>query len=174
MNRAVVVIPVTAVLALAVGAVLRLRRRYVAIDVVGVSMEPTYRSGGRVLVRRTPCAKVRRGEAVVFEWDYGDPESSKHPDAAAARPPAIARRSADRAPVDVDRSWMLKRTVAIPGDPIPRDRIPALHEVPERVVPAGHLVVVGDNPAASLDSRHFGYVRQERVLGIVVRRLSIR
>jgi signal peptidase I len=36
-------------------------------------------------------------------------------------------------------------------------------------VPAGSLVVLGDNADESYDSRHFGYVRASSVLGVVVR-----
>jgi signal peptidase I len=39
-------------------------------------------------------------------------------------------------------------------------------------VPAGQLVLLGDNRAASTDSRHWGYAPVDRVLGVVVRRLD--
>lgn len=153
-------------LMLIAGAVLWLRRRYVAVDIVGASMEPAYRSGGRVLVRRTRRVKVRRGDVVVFDRDYGDAATPQNRPRAALRP---ARHA-----VHQDRSWMLKRAVAVPGDPVPRDRVPALRETAGAAVPAGHLVVLGDNPAASLDSRHFGYVTPECLLGVVVRNLPTR
>ena len=169
-----------------VGAALWLRRRYTVVDIVGASMEPSYRSGDRVLVRRTPCAKVLRGQVVVFERDYGDVEPPGDPATSVEqRPvePGAARGPVAHGPVGArrpswvghpgrDRSWMLKRAAAVPGDPIPRDQIPALRHVPEPMVPAGHLVVLGDNAAASLDSRQFGYVTRERLLGVAVRRLT--
>lgn len=71
-------------------------------------------------------------------------------------------------------AWLLKRAVAIPGDPVPRDRVPALREVEGDTVPVGRLVLIGDNPDQSLDSRHFGYVAADRLVGVVVRRLSLR
>jgi signal peptidase I len=127
--------------AAATGLLLRLRHRYVAITVHGESMTPTYRPGDRVLVRRERL--VRSGQCVVFAEEPAGPV----PD------------------------WVLKRVVAVPGDPVPRDRMPALDGVPEARVPAGHLVVAGDNPAHSYDSRHHGYVVAERLLGVVSRRM---
>jgi signal peptidase I len=39
-------------------------------------------------------------------------------------------------------------------------------------VPAGTLVVLGDNPHASMDSRFFGPVPADRLLGVVLRPMS--
>jgi type IV secretory pathway protease TraF len=39
-------------------------------------------------------------------------------------------------------------------------------------VPPGRFLVLGDNPGLSLDSRHFGYVAQDRVVGVAVRSLG--
>jgi len=58
---------------------------------------------------------------------------------------------------------MVKRAVALPGDPVPPG-IP----VDDAVVPAGRLVVLGDNAAHSFDSRRAGYVRAADVVGVVI------
>jgi signal peptidase I len=60
--------------------------------------------------------------------------------------------------------WVVKRVAALPGDPAPPD-LPGPH------VPPGMLVLLGDNPPASIDSRDFGYVPIERLFGVVVRKL---
>ena len=64
------------------------------------------------------------------------------------------------------RPWTVKRVAALPGDPVPAD-VGLL----EAVVPAGRLVVLGDNRARSHDSRGFGYADAGSVLGVVVRKL---
>jgi signal peptidase I len=67
--------------------------------------------------------------------------------------------------------WMVKRAVALPGDPVPRETVPALRDVPEPVVPQGCLVVVGDNTGHSHDSRGAGYFPAATLLGVVIRQL---
>lgn len=64
--------------------------------------------------------------------------------------------------------WMIKRVAAVAGDSVPSE----LADRPEAAVPAGRIVVLGDNPNGSLDSRKIGYVPGDRVLGIVIRRLG--
>jgi signal peptidase I len=130
------------------GALVWSRHRYVVITVQGQSMSPAYRTGDRLLVRRMRVARIGHGQCVVFAEGVDDP----------------ARR-----PV----RWIVKRAVAVPGDPVPRDRVPALRAVIERHVPAAHLVVLGDSPAHSYDSRHYGYVTADRVLGVVLRPLTV-
>ncbi|MBP2706974.1 signal peptidase I [Microbispora sp. RL4-1S] len=129
-------------------AVALLRRRFVVVDVSGDSMRPSLRAGDRVLVRRVPPRSVRTGEVVVVE---------------APRPRAHQPEPGHR--------WHVKRVAAVGGDPVPA-RVadaPALRDADR--VPAGHLVVLGDNPHASLDSRQRGFVPAELVLGVVLRPL---
>ena len=64
---------------------------------------------------------------------------------------------------------IVKRVAAAPGDPVPRDTVPALRDEPGPRVPAGRLVLLGDNPEQSRDSRQAGYFRVDRLLGVVVR-----
>jgi signal peptidase I len=66
---------------------------------------------------------------------------------------------------------MIKRLAALPGDPTPAPMFSAPAHGAEPVVPAGKLVVLGDNAARSLDSRVLGYIAAERVLGIMIRTL---
>jgi signal peptidase I len=67
---------------------------------------------------------------------------------------------------DDDGTLTVKRAAAVPGDPIPAE-VPALRTASQRVVPAGHLVLLGDNRAHSHDSRSLGYYRADRLLGVV-------
>jgi signal peptidase I len=136
-----------------------LGRRLVAVTVRGISMEPAFQDGDRVLVRRgrTPSS----GQVVVAEHPGLGHGWHRPPVGPAAGAGAIA-----------GRTWMIKRVAAVPGEPVPRDRVPVLADVPEERVPPGKLVLLGDNSAASSDSRQRGYFPAERVLGVVVRPLQ--
>ncbi|HEX6870848.1 MAG TPA: S26 family signal peptidase [Micromonosporaceae bacterium] len=136
-----------AALAVLFAGALVLRLRFVAVQVEGVSMEPTFHGGQWVLVRRTSVSRLRRGQVVV-----------------------VALRPESEPPIEVgDPPWMIKRVAALPGDPVPRVEVPALTHVPEPTVPADRLVLLGDNPAASHDSRRHGYFDADTLLGVVVR-----
>lgn len=153
------------VLAGLVAVVLVGRALLVVVTVVGISMEPTYHHGDRVLVLRARWLAARRGAVVVF----ASPRPSREPPTApppgfpgpagpgpARQTPATAGRTAPA------RDWLIKRVVARPGDGTP-EAMPA-----PRVarVPEGHLVVYGDN--GGVDSRTFGYLPLDRVRGVVV------
>ncbi len=124
-------------------------RRLVVVDVQGPSMEPTLYDGDRVLVRRAPLTALRTGDLVVV-----------------ARPPS--REFATVGP------WVIKRVAAVPGEQIP----PVIrHSWTENddidfagaLVPEGRLLLLGDNPARSGDSRHWGFAAEDAVLGVVTR-----
>ncbi len=130
-------------LAVLLVAVLVLARlRYTVATVEGASMEPTYRSGDRLLVRRTRLGGVHRGDVVVVR-----------------RPPGAGS--------DAGAGLLVKRAAAVPGDPVP-----PVVRLPDVVVPPGRLLVLSDNTQNTLDSRAFGYVPAERVVGVVVRMLA--
>jgi signal peptidase I len=128
----------------------RVRRAFLVVVVAGSSMWPAYRPGDRVLVRRAAAHRIRRGQVVVL----------RYPDRAGRRSPRSTGSVPDR-PL-----WIIKRAVALPGDPYP---VPAS---PGPRVPVGWLAVHGDNAAASDDSRKFGLVPAGSVLGTVVRRMT--
>ncbi|GAA0242786.1 S26 family signal peptidase [Cryptosporangium japonicum] len=142
MNVAAALVPVGGVLAAAAWV----RRNLVVVRVTGFSMEPTYRSGDRVLVRRCAVSAVRAGQVIVI----------------------LAGKAVGGPPRVDDPGWVIKRVAAAPGDPVPRTRVPALGAVAEDVVPDDCLVVLGDNPAGT-DSRQFGYYVGANLLGAVVR-----
>ncbi|MEJ3654115.1 S26 family signal peptidase [Actinomycetes bacterium KLBMP 9759] len=133
-------------------AVAFVRQRYAVVTVHGESMEPAFRHGDRVVVRRPVDA--RAGDVVVVE----QPEPSRIDPRRRWSRPATGRPSG--------RHWMIKRVGAAAGDPVPGG-IP----VPDEVVPPGQLILLGDNASTSYDSRFAGYFPVERVLGGVLRRL---
>ena len=158
-------------------AVVRLRRRYLLVTVLGESMLPTYRPGERVLVRRTPPDALRVGQVVVLRG-HGAPDEGPGGSGAPganARGAAAGREAAGQAAAgraSLSRRWTIKRVAATPGDPIPRDTVPALRSAPGTQVPAGRLVVLGDNPERSHDSRHAGYLSADRLFGVVLRKVG--
>jgi signal peptidase I len=145
----VVVTVLGGLLAAVAGAVVVLRRRFVVVDVEGNSMEPTVGFDDRLVVRRVRPGALRVGDIVVFERPYRDV-----PDG-----PWAWR------PVAPERHWLIKRLAALPGDPAPSD-VPGSGAT----VPRAAVAVLGDNRDASIDSREFGYVPVDRVLGVAVRR----
>jgi signal peptidase I len=132
-------------------------RRFVAVTVRGGSMRPAFHDGDRVLVRRGPVPAV--GQVVVVERPVGNGGWDRPPVAADAGAAEVSARI-----------WMIKRVAAVPGDPVPGDQVPILAGRSGDRVPSGRLVLLGDNRAASYDSRHVGYFPAERVLGTVLRR----
>lgn len=112
-------------------------RRWLLVVVRGGSMAPTLRDGQHLLARRG--RGYQRGDVVVF----------------------IPPRP-DHAPDDDDDDprYRIKRIAALAGEPVP----PWLAAAGPPRVPAHHLAVSGDNPVSE-DSRHFGFVPEDAVLG---------
>ncbi|WP_026215107.1 S26 family signal peptidase [Nonomuraea coxensis] len=124
--------------------VMLLRRRFVLATVSGFSMAPTLLPGDRLLVRRASLSRLRVGDIVVVT-----------PDTRMAGP---RPRS----------GYVIKRLAAVPGDRVP-EHVPSPSNAQ---VPPGWMALLGDNPDASRDSRDYGLVTQQRLVGVVVRALG--
>jgi signal peptidase I len=134
-------------------AVLVVRRRLTMVSVCGPSMRPNLGPGDRVLARRATVRRLRVGQVVVFEH------------------PAAGRTWTNRAPSwpPGRREWLIKRVAAVPGDTAPS-------WVPDAVgvrIPDGWFAVLGDNAANSLDSRTFGLVPADCLLGVMIRPVHV-
>jgi signal peptidase I len=115
------------------------RRRLVVVTVRGWSMAPSLSDGQRVLVRRARVESVRRGDIVVVAY-----------------------------PQDAGRdSWMIKRCAAVAGDPVPSAVTAARSGLPRRV-PDRSIVLLSDEPSHDMDSRRFGLIAGDSVLGVVL------
>ncbi|GAA0444820.1 signal peptidase I [Actinoplanes capillaceus] len=129
-------------LALATSGALWIRAGILVAVVRGPSMLPTYHDGERLIARRRRWAVPRRGDVVVF----------RNP-----RPAGV--------PGSSEGPLLIKRVGAGPHEAAPAGM------TADRV-PAGHLVMLGDNPAQSLDSRHLGFIPVDNVVATVVRRFQ--
>ncbi|GAB3886496.1 S26 family signal peptidase [Microbispora bryophytorum] len=147
------------------GGVVAAGRALRVVEVHGESMEPGLWSGDRVLVRRVRpgrsrrpgrpgrsglfvrrVRRVRRGDIVVI--------SRVGPGEGVA--------------LDGGTNLVIKRAAAVAGDPIP----PGFEALGETRVPPGRLLVLGDNPSRSTDSRQWGLLPESRITGVVLRRLN--
>lgn len=142
------------------------------------SMQDTLRVNDRVLVNKLAytVGDVARGDVVVFD----DPV---HPsDSEESVIGAVVRNVAESIGLSTPESDFIKRVIALPGETIeivggkvvvdgvaidepylaPRARMPDFDPV---VVPPGEVFVMGDNRSHSLDSRDFGPVPTDDIVG---------
>jgi len=131
-------------LAACAAATLRARSLLLAVRIHGPSMEPTFHDGDMVLVVRG-TRRLRRGRVVVFH-EPPPPGSGRAPQA---------------------DSLVVKRIAATAGESAPPQVWPIVGA--HAVVPEGAVIVLGDNPAG-VDSRTWGYIPQDSIVGLVLRR----
>lgn len=121
------------------GLLVWLHRRLVAVRVTGASMLPTLADGSRLWVRRVRPDRVRAGDVVLLRaWVAGTAQWRG--------------------------GWVVKRVAAVAGEPVPSVLVHRRTE--DGRVPSGFVAVLGDNPAESRDSRHYGFVPIAAVVGI--------
>jgi len=113
------------------------------VIVSGPSMEKTFKNGDRLLSSRAYwlVGPIRKKDVIVIHNEDG-------------------------------KGYLIKRVCYMPGETVdlwnsPRSEIWSIANGPY-VVPEGQYYVLGDNRAVSEDSRTFGPVKKERVLGKIV------
>jgi signal peptidase I len=130
-----------------------LRWLFAVITVDGLSMQPTLNHGDRLLVRRTSATRIRSGQIVLVQ----------RPD------PRTGWSTSGSRPSRVDgAAWYVKRAVAVAGDPVPPELAARCTAQLGTQVPAGKLLVIGDNPLSD-DSKKWGYCPDRLVFGVVLR-----
>jgi signal peptidase I len=129
--------------------------------VSGESMAPTYHTGGVYVMRKTSAREaVHAGDVVVFQREGR----------------TFIKRILG---VPGDTFYVLSRDRDISKDSLVREwEIPMLKLLAQahwsgthmaaRTVPSGDLYVVGDNLEVSEDSRSFGFIPRESLMGKVV------
>ncbi|THA33214.1 S26 family signal peptidase [Streptomyces sp. A1277] len=123
------------------------RSSLLLITVEGISMEPSYADGDLLLMVRRPLARPRRGQEIILREPPGG-------DVAAPRA--------------AGSQYAVKRLASTPGQPAPVGTAGVTHRMP---VPAGHVAVLGDNAAHSTDSREWGVLRNDQVVGVILGRV---
>jgi signal peptidase I len=151
-----------------------------AFYIPSASMEPQLRAGDRVVVSRLAYRlhDPRRGDIVVF------PSPGERPaDADDALPVRLLHDALEatglRKPAETE---LIKRVVGLPGEtvearggvvhidgqPLVEPYLPAgliTADFSPVLVPDAHVWVMGDNRASSLDSRFFGAVDRDAIVG---------
>ncbi|KAI0564524.1 S26 family signal peptidase [Gracilaria domingensis] len=140
-----------------------------------VSMEPSLHVGDALLVEKLSlhATPPHKGEIVLFT----PPSRLKNILMSSAQ-----RQTTSRIPHRND--LFVKRVVAVPGDVIEvrvtgvfvngrrvDDNVPNSPLVAPRIIPDGFIFVVGDNPSQSLDSRYWGLLPIDCVVGRPVARI---
>jgi signal peptidase I len=129
-----------------------------AFFIPSLSMYPTLDEGDRVLVNKLSYKlhDVNRGDLVVFERPPGSPES--------------------------DIKDLIKRVIGLPGETIEaREGVVYIDgqeleepylvagvttdDLPRQEIPDGHIWVMGDNRTNSADSRVFGPIDEDTIVG---------
>jgi signal peptidase I len=166
----------TALLAILVFLAVRASVQHYRVE--GQSMDPTLEDGEFLLVNSLVYAKVDL-EALarwVPFWEPGDP-AERHVFHGPERGDIVILHH----PVTGQERDLVKRVIGLPGDTLrirdgvvyingreliePYVKEPWRGDLPEVTIPAGTYFVMGDNRNNSLDSRVFGPVGEELIVG---------
>lgn len=120
---------------------------------------------GLVLLRRRSMLVTVEGNSMAPAFFHGDRLVVRRLDRFAVGDIVVFKTPPS---VEGGPPYLVKRVAAVAGDPTPAEVVDV---VAEPTVPTGRFVVLGDN-LHSLDSRRFGSIATDLMIGVVVRRLS--
>jgi signal peptidase I len=149
-----------------------------AFFIPSASMNPTLVEGDRVMVNKLAYrfGDPARGDVIVFDNPL-QPDDGEESVLA-----ALVRHVAESLGISSPDTALIKRVVAvggetieisggvvlIDGEPIEEPYLPATAEMRDFgpfEVPSGHVFVMGDNRGASQDSRRFGAIPEDEIIG---------
>jgi signal peptidase I len=133
---------------LGVMAVAYAAQPYRVVVVVGESMAPTYQSGNVIWVDSRVPDEIHRGDVVLVRTPEG------------VHVKRVAYIGGDRYYRWTDRFGVTDMVQTRPGRKSSRNLSTA-------EVPADHVYLMGDQSIRSVDSRHYGPIAQDQILGIV-------
>jgi signal peptidase I len=137
--------------ALLIGLAAVARRRFVLVTLNGGSMEPTYRHGDRLIARRVSrSGRYRRGDVIVV------------------------RQPSDAPRVPNDPGQLVKRIIAVPGDPIPSPITLSHARTSSCRVPERSYLLRGDNQTGSKGSSFAYLVPETDIVATVMARAGSR
>lgn len=153
---------VAIIIAIVVIAVIRMFL-FVSFSVDGLSMDPTFKDGDRVVVNKFiyDLGEVEQDDVIVFESNQDS---------------AYVKRVIG---VPGDTVEMVDKIVYLNGEPLQEDYVTHHGEsymdnftlsdlgVEGGAIPEGHYLVLGDNRPISRDSRDFGLITEDSIIGEV-------
>ena len=152
------------VLGVCIGVILKL----FVLDIVhisGSSMEPTFRDGDAALVNKLSYGLVKPfGSVVLCRWNApkaGDVVLFMHEGR------LVIKRCVACAATPLDYSCDKGYTLRVNGHDFPLSEAQYENMAFAAQVPDGMILAVGDNPAASIDSRDYGFIPLYNVLARV-------
>ncbi len=165
--------------ALAISFVLLLQATIQNFRVEGPSMNPTYADYDRVIVNKLAYLSIEKNKIANIIPTFDRPETARwYP----LGRPSFGDIVVFRWPRN-ERQILVKRVIGVPGDTIEIENGRVIRNgivlkepyvvhnsnesLVDRVIPLGKYIVMGDNRSESDDSRHWGWVPEENIIGEV-------
>ncbi|MBP5695286.1 MAG: signal peptidase I [Treponema sp.] len=150
------------------GLVLGLILKFFVIDILhvsGASMEPTINSGDLVPVNKLCYGLVKPfGDSLLFKWGkvkQGDVIIYMYDNNLVVKRCAAAENT----PLEYSSDSGYNLIVGDKQYPLSPAQFSVMQDI--KAVPQGMVLAIGDNAEVSIDSRNYGFVSEENVLGRV-------